>query len=81
MMNMQLLQGEFSSSDALELITKMIHTKITYHENRIAKHSSEEEIKYRESKIKRLQKELYELRVYLGKNKGTVTLDAIIKIN
>ena len=57
-MNIQLIQGEFSTKEALELITQMIHVKIKYHENKIANNSNEEDTKYRESKIKRLQKEL-----------------------
>jgi hypothetical protein len=79
-MNIQLIQGEFSSNDALELITLMIHVKIKYHENRITANSSEEEVKYRESKIKRLQKELFEFRNNIGEKKGNVKLDANIKI-
>jgi hypothetical protein len=49
-MKIQLIQGEFSNRDAMELITKMIHAKITYHENRIHAESSEEDMKYREGK-------------------------------
>lgn len=79
-MNIQLLQGEFSSNDALELITKMIHIKVKYHESRISTESSEEDIKYRESRIKRLQKELYDLRKSIDGNKKNLKLDAIIKI-
>jgi hypothetical protein len=80
-MNLQLLQGEFSAQDSLDIITRMIHIKITHHENRITNNSSEEEIKYREFRIKRLQKELYEVRVFLEKQKGNVKLDSIIHIN
>jgi hypothetical protein len=53
-MNIQLIQGEFNPGDALELISKMIEQKIKYQENRISKYSSEEDIKYRESKIRYL---------------------------
>lgn len=79
-MNIQLLHGEFSSHDALELITKMIHIKIKYHENKIANNSNEEDIKYRESKIKLLQKELFDLRNNIDKQKGNLKLEAVIKI-
>lgn len=79
-MKIQLIQGKFSSKDALELITNMIHIKIKYHENKIASNSSEEDIKSRESKIKRLQKELFELRETINSNNKTLTLDGIIKI-
>lgn len=79
-MNIQLIQGEFSSIEAFELLTQMIHIKIKYHENKIAKNSNEEDIKYRESKIKRLQKELFELKNNYLKNGENMKLDAIIKV-
>lgn len=79
-MNIQLFHGEFSSHDALELITKMIHIKIKYHENKIANNSNEEDIKSRESQIKLLQKELFDLRINIDEKKENLKLDAIIKI-
>ena len=79
-MNIQLLQGEFNSDDALDLITKMIHVKIKYHENKIATNTKEEDIKARESKIKRLQKELYDLRAFANLSKKNFKIDGLIKI-
>lgn len=79
-MKIQLIQGEFSNKDAMELITKMIHAKITYHENRIHAESSEEDIKYREGKIKRLQKELYEFRAGIEGRCESVKMHATIEI-
>lgn len=79
-MNIQLIQGEFSSSEALELSTEMIHIKIKYHENKIGKIGSEEDIKYRESKIKKLQKELFELREYINSNPKNVQIESTLKI-
>jgi hypothetical protein len=44
--------------------------------------STEEDIKYRESKIKNLQNELFELKDTLYKSKNVnVVVDAMIKIN
>lgn len=79
-MKIQLIQGKFSSKDALELITNMIQIKIKYHENKIAGDTSEEDIKLRESKIKRLQKELFELRETVNSGTKNLTIDGIIKI-
>lgn len=79
-MNIQLIQGEFSSNDALELITQMVHIKIKYHENKINSHTNEEDIKTREAKIKRLQKELFELRKTINSKTNSVKVEAIIKI-
>ncbi len=79
-MNIQLIQGAFSSGDTLELINEMIQIKIKYHENKIEKNSSEEDVKYREGKIKRLQNELSELRNNINDQSKNLQLDAIIKI-
>ncbi|HNR55087.1 MAG TPA: hypothetical protein PKJ19_07975 [Flavobacteriales bacterium] len=79
-MSMQLIRGEFKAADALDLITQMIHVKIRFHEEHIRQDSSEEDIKYRESRIKQLQKELYELRQRLDRSPTAVKLDGIIKI-
>lgn len=79
-MNIQLIQGEFSAPDALELVTQMIQLKIKYHESKIVTDTSEEDIKYRESRIKRLQKELAELREAMVLNNKNVQLEGTIKI-
>jgi len=61
-MKIQLIEGEFNANEALDLITQMINVKIKYHENKIHDSNVEEDVKARESKIKRLQNELFELR-------------------
>lgn len=80
-MNIQLIEGEFKSNDALELITQMIHIKIRFHENKISKSETEEDIKERESKIKSLQKNLFELRNNIGATSKGVKINAIIHID
>jgi Spy/CpxP family protein refolding chaperone len=79
-MNIQLMHGEFNSNEAIELITQMVHIKIKYHEDKINSQSNEEDIKTREDKIKRLQKELFELRKVVNSKTTSVKLEAIIKI-
>jgi hypothetical protein len=79
-MNIQLIQGEFESKDALELIVQMVHIKIKYHENKIQSDSNEEDIKTRERKIIRLQQELFEVRKALQSNTNSVKLESIINI-
>ncbi len=80
-MNIQLIQGEFSPSDTLELINEMIQIKIKYHENKIVNKSTEEEIKFRESKIKELQKQLFDLRNYVNNKKVDLKLKSEISVN
>jgi hypothetical protein len=79
-MDIQLIRGEFSANDALALITQMIHTKIKYHENKISNDISEEDVKYRESKIIHLQKELYELRTNIHGLSQNYKIDATIHV-
>ena len=75
-MNIQLIEGQFNKKEALELITQMIHIKIKFHENKISNNSNEEDVKYRETKIKNLQKELFELKYFLDNNGNSVQLEA-----
>ena len=79
-MNVQLIQGEFNSKDAIELIAQMIHIKIKYHEAKINSESNEEDIKTRELKIKCLQKDLFELRKTINSKTNGVRVEAVIKI-
>mgnify|MGYP006949112956 CR=1 FL=1 len=79
-MNIPLIQGEFSSMDAMELIAQMMLIKIKYHENKINNDSSEEDIKRREAKIKQLQNDLYELRKMILSKNTTIKVESIIKI-
>lgn len=79
-MNIQLIQGEFSAQDTLDLLTQMIHVKIKYHEKKIAANTSEEDIKARESKIKRLQKELFEFKNCIHANVKSLKIDGLITI-
>ena len=67
-MNIQLIQGDFNHQEGLDIISKMIQLKISYHESKISSNTNEEDIKFRESKIKRLQSDLMQLRSALQGN-------------
>lgn len=79
-MKIQLIQGQFSKQDALELISKMIDAKIKFHESRITNICSEEDIKMREKKIKHLQKDLFEARNYIS-NEQIINLESEIYLS
>jgi len=79
-MNIQLIEGEFKSSEALALITQLIHIKIKFHENKINKAEDEADIKASEVKIQKLQKDLFELKNNIGSTNKGVKLNAIINI-
>lgn len=80
-MDIQLIQGQFSARDAIDIVTHMIHIKVKYHENQIINMSNEEDVKFQEAKIKRLQKELFEFRNSVDEKNGTVKLNAVIQID
>jgi hypothetical protein len=79
-MNMQLIKGQFSAKDAIDLITQMIQVKIKFHENKITVNSNEEDIKLSESKIKRLQKDLFEMRKHIESIGKTIAIQSTIAI-
>ena len=78
-MNIQLIQGQFSAKDGLNIITQMMHVKIKYHEEKIQHSSNEEDIKMREAKIKRLQKDLFEVKNYIDQA-GNILLQSEINL-
>ncbi len=80
-MVIQLIQGQFNAKEAIDIITQMIHVKIKYHENKISGTSLEEDIKSRETKIKRLQKELFEAREKFMAEGENLSIEAVIHIN
>lgn len=79
-MNMQLIQGEFEAKDAIELIKQMVSVKIKFHENKINSASTEEDVKSRESKIKRLQNSLSELQINYQQLGSKICLNSSIDI-
>lgn len=79
-MDIQLIEGEFSTNHAMELITKMIEVKIKFHENKISNLHQEEDIKSRENKIKKLQDSLNEIRFFLNSKNHNVKVNSSIHI-
>ena len=80
-MNLQLLQGQFSPREAIDIITKMVHIKIKFHEDKILSHANEEDIKMREKRIRQLQKELYEVRNFITDKKAKIVLESVLEIH
>ena len=76
MVQLQLIKGSFDKSEALELISQMVHVKIKYHENKIKGSEKEEDIKMREKRIKQLQHEFHELRTQLMSVDQTVNIES-----
>jgi capsule polysaccharide export protein KpsE/RkpR len=79
-MKITLIQGQFNSRDAVSIITKMIDVKIKFQEEKIKNSDSEEDVKMRETRIKSLQKELYDSRKLIEANGESISLQSEINI-
>lgn len=55
-MIISLISGQFETKEGIKLLTQIIDMKIKFHENKIQGDATEEDIKYRESKIIQLQR-------------------------
>ncbi len=78
-MDIQLIDGLYTGAEALDLLTQMIHVKITFHEKKIRGQCAEEEVKSREQHIKQLQKDLFELRHYVAvKSEAVVVRSSVV---
>ena len=79
-MNIKLIEGSYSSKDALELLTEIIHVKIRFQENKISGKCSEENIKSRENRIKQLQKSLFDVREFVERKGSNISLESFIEV-
>lgn len=79
-MEIKLIEGHYNSADALNIITEIIHIKIRFHESKISVQCTEEDIKFRERRIKQLQKDLFELQDYIKFKSGNISLIAKLEI-
>ncbi|MGB4398554.1 MAG: hypothetical protein WBJ10_04220 [Daejeonella sp.] len=80
-MDITVAKGIFSSKDAEELITQIIHIKIKYHEMKASAGRYDSRIvKMREKQIIQLQKDLFEFQRYIQHNPDKIYLNAGIEI-
>jgi predicted RNase H-like nuclease (RuvC/YqgF family) len=80
-MKIQLIQGHFNANDAINILTKMIDVKIKFQEEKINSTDNEEDLKMRESRIKQLQKDLYESRKFIERQKGKINMLSEINLS
>jgi hypothetical protein len=79
--SISLIDGQFSGAEAIDLLTRLFHLKIKFHEEHIDLTEGEENVKMREKKIKELQRNLFELRRYAeSSGKSEFLLKADISI-
>lgn len=81
-MKLTVLKGSYRKEDLEDLITKMIHIKIRFHEDKINSSAGEEEIKMREKRIIELQKDLYNLKKFVKSiDEELINADAEIRVS
>ncbi|MEM0542368.1 hypothetical protein WFZ85_07045 [Flavobacterium sp. j3] len=79
-MNVQLVSGEFSKIETLNMVTQMFEMRIKFHEDKIKSLHNEEDIKMREKKIKFLQNELAQARAYLVNKDEPIAVSCTISL-
>ena len=79
-MNIQLIEGQFSSREALKIITEIIHVNIRFHENKIKEQVNEKDMKTHENQIKELQKKLFEVGNLIKYSESNLNLKSSIEI-
>jgi len=80
MESLSLIQGKFSASEAVDIISSMVEVKIKFHENKITNTSNEEDIKMQEARIKELQNDLAELKKSIATKGGQIDVKALVSI-
>lgn len=80
MLQLQLIKGRFSKTEAFDLVSQMVNIKIKYHEDKIRGAEKEEDIKMRENRIKELQRELHEFKNLILSNEQAVNIESGIVI-
>lgn len=81
LMNIELIKGKFEKNEAIDLITRMIHVKIAFHEKKIESSSTEEDVEMREKRIRQLQEDLYNARNFLKTQGDMISLNSTINMN
>ncbi|MFN5335090.1 MAG: hypothetical protein ACK5BV_07895 [Bacteroidota bacterium] len=79
-MTIELLQGQFSPMEAINLLSGFIQIRIKHHEQQIVQASNEEDIKSRESQIKNLQHELTKLKNEIISMREPIKITSALKI-
>lgn len=79
-MELQLIQGQFTSQETVALLREMVDVKIKFHERKIATAASEEDIKFREKRIKDLQAEWQQIQVQIQQNEIPVSFKAAVNV-
>lgn len=79
-MKLKLIDGDFSQTETIDLLTQLFQVKIKYHEDKVKNSYNEDDIKMRELKIKFLQKNLADARTYIKSGHQKLYIDSEINL-
>ena len=79
-MTLQLVTGEFSRIETMDMITQFFEMRIKFHENKIISSYNEEDVKMRENKIKFLQGELALSKTYIINKDEPIAVSCTINL-
>ena len=79
-MKLQLIDGDFSQTETIDILTQLYQVKIKFHEDKVKNSQNEEDIKMRERKIKLLQNDLADARVYIKSGNRNFHIDSEINL-
>lgn len=80
-MQLELINGQFSTLEVLDLVSQMVATKIRFLENKVCNSSQEEDIKSKEAKIIALQNKLTYIRQKLNTTSRDIKLHCTIELD
>ena len=79
-MTLQLVTGEFTRIETMDMIIQFFEMRIKFHENKIMSSHNEEDIKMREKKIKFLQGELAQAKSYIANKEEPIAVSCTINL-
>jgi len=79
-MKLQLIQGNYSKMEAIDLISQLAQVKIKFLENKIEKSHAEEDIHMREQRIQQLQHDLMDAKKQIMTHENFLFLETEVQI-
>lgn len=76
-----LVEGEFSSKDAMEILTAYIHVEISIYQRKMELESDQVLIAHYSDSIHRLQKILFEACEFIARKNGAIHLSSKLDIS
>lgn len=80
-MKIQLINGQFTANETIDLLSQLVRVKIKFLEDKISTLNHEEDIKSKEAKIIRLQNMMSVLRQQIGLQNNVVHIASEIELN